>query len=191
MHSLQVLMQENRAARLGSRLSRTQRSASSTDYPASTDALIGTPPHLRRYASFRRITAVRLPKEHRQYDASRDENRGTDSSNPLPSSVESANHRFLSSGSSRSGCRMRTRRRSGLPYARWRSRADYCRCGKADENSSRLHYTSVILALPFHHHNRINLTVVHRRPEWQALQHPHVLWLSLGIMRARRASRSR
>jgi hypothetical protein len=89
MHSLQGLMQENRAARLGSRLSRTQRSASSTDYPASTDALIVTPPRLRRYASFRRITAVRLPKEHRQYDASRDENRGTDSSNPLPSTGES------------------------------------------------------------------------------------------------------
>ena len=90
MHSLQVLMQENRAARLGSRLSRTQRSASSTDYPASTDALIGTPPRLARYASFRRITAVRLPKEHRQYDAYRDENRGTDSSNPLPSREESS-----------------------------------------------------------------------------------------------------
>jgi hypothetical protein len=37
---------------------------------SSTDTLIATPLRLRRYARFRRITAVRLPKERRQYDAS-------------------------------------------------------------------------------------------------------------------------
>ena len=39
---------------------------------SGTDTLIATPLGLRRYASFRRITAVRLPKERRQYDASRE-----------------------------------------------------------------------------------------------------------------------
>jgi hypothetical protein len=38
-----------------------------------TGALIAIPLRLKRYASFRRITAVRLPKERRQYDAYRDD----------------------------------------------------------------------------------------------------------------------